>query len=140
MAELPAPRPAPPRRAEAAPDLQRAQRIFSRPAVVNSQATVAMGNMPRGVRAGRLCVTELREQLLNGVPPYYPDLLPNLRLEGEGRVLNEPRTEFRMAGNWYNLSVRCTVDSDATRVTAFAFRVGGAIPHGEWAARRLPVW
>jgi hypothetical protein len=138
VAQLPAPRPTPPRAAETAPDLQRAQRIFSRPAIVNPEATVAMGNMPRGVRAGNLCVTELREQLRNGMPPYYPDLLPRLRLDGEGRVLNQPRTEFRMGGQWYNLSLRCTVDAGATRVTNFAYRVGDAVPRSEWAGRRLP--
>lgn len=139
VAQLPAPRPTPPRREEPAPDLQRAQRIFSRPAIVNPEATVAMGNMSRGVRAGKLCTTELREQLRNGVPPYWPDDLPLAVLRGEGRVLDVPRGAFSMGGQWYDVSFRCTVDQDATRVTSFAFQVGRLVPRSEWASRRLPI-
>ncbi len=139
VAQLPAPRPSPPRQVAPAPDLQRADRIFSRPAVVNPQATVAMGNMPRGVRAGNLCTTELREQLQNGVPPYWPDDLPLAVLRGEGRVLDVPRGAFSMGGQWYDVSFRCTVDQDATRVTGFAFQVGRLVPRSEWVSRRLPI-
>ena len=101
-------------------------------------ATTAMRDLPRGVRAGRLCVTELREQLRNALPPYFPDLLPSYRLE-TGAVLDVPRAAFRMHGEWYNLSYRCEVDSDATRVLSFAFRVGEPIPPDQWGPRGLPA-
>ena len=97
-----------------------------------------MADVPRGVRAGRLCVTELREQLQNGLPPYYPDLLPSYRLE-EGTVIDVPTAAFRVAGEWYDLSYRCEVDTNATRVVAFAFRVGGLLPRSEWTRRKLPA-
>jgi len=49
--------------------LQEAKTLFSRTATGSPTATTAMRNIPRGVRAGRLCVTELRDQLLNALPP-----------------------------------------------------------------------
>ena len=94
--------------------------------------------MPRGVRAGRLCVTELREQLQNGLPPYYPDLLPSLPLD-EGTVIDVPEAAFRMNGEWYDLTYRCEVDTNATKVVAFALRVGDLLPPSEWRRRGLPL-
>ncbi|MDQ2632733.1 MAG: DUF930 domain-containing protein [Pseudomonadota bacterium] len=120
------------------PKLKEAKRLFSRQATGDIIATTAMGAVPRGVRAGRLCVTELREQLQNGVPPYFPDLLPSYRLE-EGTVIDAPGAAFRVAGRWYDLSYRCEVDADATRVVSFAMRVGRPIPPSEWTARKLPA-
>ncbi len=115
-----------------------AKKLFSQKATGDVIATTAMGDVPRGVRAGRLCVTELREQLQNGLPPYYPDLLPSYRLE-EGTIIDVPTAAFRVAGEWYDLSYRCEVDANATRVVAFAFRVGSLLPRSEWRRRKLPA-
>ncbi len=110
----------------------------SRKATGDVIATTAIDDLPRGVRAGRLCVTELREQLNGASPPYFPDLLPSYRLTG-GNVLDVPDAAFRMFGAWYALSYRCEVDAKATRVVDFGFRVGGEIPPSEWARRGLPA-
>src|SRR5262249_12267417 len=56
--------------------LQDAKRLFSSAATGDPIATIAMANIPRALRFGRLCGTELREQLLNASPPYLPNLLP----------------------------------------------------------------
>lgn len=124
--------------ADESPAPEEAGRLASQAATGDIVATTAMNDLPRGVRAGRLCVTELREQLRNAVPPYYPDLLPSYRL-GEGTVLDVQRAAFRMNGEWYNLGYRCEVDDAATRVLSFAFRVGSRVPPGEWQSRGLPV-
>lgn len=134
---VPAPRPTLRAAASSQPPLQEAQRLFSQSATGTQVATTAMGNIPREVRAGRLCTTELREQLRAGSPPYFPDLLPTYPLE-HGNVLDIPMAAFRVRGQWVDLSFRCTVDSQATRVMSFAHRVGMAIPRSEWAARGLP--
>lgn len=134
---IPAPRPTLRAAAPSQPPLQEAQRLFSQSATGTQVATTAMGNIPREVRAGRLCTTELREQLRAGSPPYFPDLLPTYPLE-HGNVLDIPMAAFRVRGQWVDLSFRCTVDSEATRVLSFAFRVGMAIPRSEWAGRGLP--
>lgn len=115
-----------------------AKRLFSQSATGDAIATTAIGEVPRGVRAGRLCVTELREQLRNTMPPYYPDLLPSFKL-GEGTVIDARRAAMRVSGEWYDLSYRCEVDTDATKVVAFSFRVGNLLPPSEWARRGLPI-
>lgn len=114
------------------------KKLASRMATGDAVATTAMGGLPRGVRAGRLCVTELRERMRNASPPYFPDLLPSYPLD-KGNVLDIPRAAFRLGGAWYDLSFRCEIDNNATEVLAFVFRVGGPIPPGEWKRRGLPA-
>jgi hypothetical protein len=122
---------------ERAPKLEAAKRLYSQAATGDPAATTAMAGVPRGVRAGRLCVTELREQLMHALPPFFPDLLPFQGLE-DGEVIEVPGTAFRAERLWYDLSFRCEVDAGATKVVAFAFQVGGPVPHGEWKRRGLP--
>jgi len=114
------------------------RRLFSQKATGDVIATTAMADLPRGVRGGRLCVTELREQLQNGLPPYYPDLLPSSPLEEDATAIDVPEAAFRVSGQWYDLSYRCEVDTNATRVLAFTYRVGAPLPPSEWRRRGLP--
>lgn len=139
--EQQAPEPAEPTEAaeaEAEAAVEDAGRLASQAATGDIIATTAINEVPRGVRAGRLCVTVLREELRNAVPPYFPDLLPSYRLD-EGTTLDVRKGAFRMGGEWFNLSYRCEIDSDATRVLSFAFQVGNRVPPGEWQRRGLPV-
>lgn len=136
--EKPAPKPAKVAEKQEAPKPEEAKKLFSQSATGDVVAMTAMGDLPRGVRAGRLCVTELREQLQNGLPPYYPDLLPSFRLD-EGTVIDSSRAAFRMNGEWYDLSFRCEIDTNATKVVAFALRVGDLLPPSEWRRRGLPL-
>ena len=101
-------------------------------------ATTAMQARPRGVRAGELCVTELRRQLLGSGPRYWPDLLPTYRLD-EGTLLQVRKGAFRSNARWYNLEFRCTIDEAATRVVSFDFEIGTPVPPAEWAGRGLPA-
>lgn len=137
-AETSASRPAEASGARNAIELNEAKKLFSTSATGDPLATTAMGNLPRGVRGGTLCVTELRAQLLNGSPPYFPDLLPSFPLK-EGTVIDVPGAAFRAEGRWRELSYRCEVDADATKVTSFALRVGRLIPRNEWRQRGLPA-
>ncbi|THF59684.1 DUF930 domain-containing protein [Ollibium composti] len=120
-----------------APKLRQAKKLFSPSATGNALATTAIGGLPRSARGATLCVSELREQLLRNVPPYFADLLPSSRLES-GNVINVPGVAFRANGQWRDLSYRCEVDADATKVVSFAFRIGEPIPPGEWQRRGLP--
>lgn len=101
-------------------------------------ATTAMNDIPRGIRAGELCVTELRRQLLVSVPPYLPNLLPTYRLD-EGTILQVRKGAFRSRNGWFNLQFRCEIDEAATRVVSFDFNVGAPVPRAEWASRGLPA-
>lgn len=136
-APTPAPKPADTATAQRPLKLQEAKTLFSATAAGNPIATTAIANVPRGVRAGRLCVTELREQLLRASPRFLPDLLPSEGLN-DGTILEIPDTAFRANGQWYNLSYRCEVDKDAMKVVSFAFRVGNPVPRSEWQRRGLP--
>jgi hypothetical protein len=100
-------------------------------------ATVAIGDLSRGIRAGELCATELRAQLRNSIPSYWPDLLPAYRLD-VGSVLQVRKGAFRANGRWYNLKFRCEVDDAATQVVSFDLDVGAPVPRAEWARRGLP--
>jgi hypothetical protein len=119
-------------------ELQKAKTLFSRSLTDDPKAVTAMRNMPRDERGGWLCVTELREQLLNASPPYFPDLLPAYRLTS-GTVMDIQKAAFRTGGRWFDLSYRCEVDKKATRVESFALHVGEPIPPSEWANRGLPT-
>lgn len=135
--QAPTPRPARSASTSSTPKLQEAKRLFSEAATGNMMATSASGNLPRALRGGVLCVSELREQLRNASPPYFPDLLPSYPLK-DGAVLEVPDAAFRVRGQWFNLSFRCNVDADVTKVVSFALRVGEPIPRSQWASRGLP--
>jgi hypothetical protein len=117
--------------------LQEAARLFSPVLTEDPAAMVAMGSLPRELRASQLCTTELREQLRRGAPSYRPELLPAYRLDS-GNVLAVADAAFRADGAWFELSFRCTVDDQALRVAGFALSVGAAIPRTEWKARGFP--
>ncbi|MCX7303632.1 MAG: DUF930 domain-containing protein [Hyphomicrobiales bacterium] len=133
---VPTPKPAPAKNKAA--EAEQRKKLASRMDSGDVTATTAMRDLPRSVRGGRLCVTELREQMREASPPYFPDLLPSYPLE-QGNVLQVPRAAFRLSGAWYELSFRCEVDTNATEVLAFVFRVGGPIPPSEWKSRGLPA-
>jgi Domain of Unknown Function (DUF930) len=136
-AEMPAPKKAAAANVQSALKLHEAKTLFSQAATGDPIATTAMGGVPRGVRAGRLCLTELREQLLHALPPFFPDILPSQGLNN-GTIIEIPNAAFRADRQWYNLSFRCEVDTDATKVMSFAFNVGGPVPPSEWKRRGLP--
>lgn len=119
------------------PPLHEAKKLYSASATGSAEAATAMKNIPRDIRAGELCVTELRDQLLNADPPYLPDLLPQVRLK-QGTVLELSDNAFRSFGRWFALSYRCEIDPEATKVLSFAYRVGEPIPRSQWAKRGLP--
>jgi hypothetical protein len=135
--ETPTPRPANAAEAKQAPRLEEVKTLFSRSATGDSLAMTAMGDLPRSVRGGTLCVTELRAQLLHASPPYFPDLLPSFPLK-DGTVIDVPEAAFRADGQWRNVGYRCEVDADATKVVSFAVSIGGPIPRSEWKQRGLP--
>jgi hypothetical protein len=118
-------------------ELAEAKRLFSRSETGDPFARTAMGNLPRELRASQLCSTELREQLRHASPPYNPEIVPSPRLP-KGTVMDVRRAAFRANQQWYDLSFRCELDDNATKVLSFAFDVGAAIPRGEWRKRGFP--
>ncbi len=121
---------------EAAP-LAEAGTLFSRAVFDDPAARTAMGKIPRDIRGGRLCGTELREQLVHSSPPYFPDLLPSVRLQ-EGTVI-EVTAAFHANSAWRAVSYRCEVDAEAMKVVSFALNVGAPIPRADWERLGLPA-
>jgi Domain of Unknown Function (DUF930) len=117
--------------------LDEAKKLFSQDETGDPSAMTMMALMPHAERAGQLCLTELHEQLLHASPPFSPDLLPREQ-PGQGSVVDVPRTAFHSNSKWYDLSYRCEVDTLATKVVTFAFRVGEPIPRSDWASRGFP--
>ncbi|CDZ58114.1 DUF930 domain-containing protein [Neorhizobium galegae] len=118
-------------------ELTEAKTLFSQSETDDPIATTTIGRTPRGVRAGQLCATELSFQLWHASPPYPADLVRPYRLPS-GSVLEVKRSEFRAKAQWYELSFRCEVNEDATKVISFAFEVGKLVPRSEWRKRGFP--
>ncbi|PKA40591.1 hypothetical protein CWR43_28960 [Rhizobium sullae] len=117
-------------------ELKEAKTLFSQNATDDPVAKTAMGNLPRGIRAAQLCGTELLEQLRHSSPTYQPEMLPSYRLP-RGTILDVRSAAFRAGGRWYNLSFRCEIDADATKVVSFGFNVGGLVPRSEYARHQI---
>lgn len=135
----PPPKPAKPK---GVPDGQpgrmiKARQIYSDALAQDPLAWTAMAGLSRDERASMLCMTELRDQLRRASPPWSPEVLPRLHL-GTGTVMQTDRAAFFSAGQWYDLAIRCEVNSRVTRVVSFAYRVGAAVPRNEWRKRRFP--
>ncbi|MGV8939490.1 MAG: DUF930 domain-containing protein [Allorhizobium sp.] len=138
---VPTPRPVQPEKTSAAAlaALTEAKTLFSQSETNDLVAITATGGETAGERAGQLCATELREQLRRGVRQYRPELLPSYRLN-EGTVLEVPDAAFRANGQWFNISFRCTLDADVTKILSFAFDVGDPVPRSEWKSRGFPAF
>lgn len=99
------------------------RKLFSQGATGDVFATNSMADVPRDQRAAKLCASVLEQELKDA--SNFPQLIPVIPLK-VGNILDAPDTAFRTATTWYHLSFRCGIDTNATRVTSFAFRVGAA--------------
>lgn len=99
------------------------RKLFSKGATGDPFATNSMADEPRGQRVADLCSNLLGQQLNDAA--YRPVLLPSIPLE-VGNLLDAPDTAFRTATTWYHVRFRCGIDTNATHVTSFTFRVGAA--------------
>ncbi|NUS21382.1 MAG: DUF930 domain-containing protein, partial [Mesorhizobium sp.] len=111
------------------------RKLYSPGATGNALATSSMENVPRDQRIANLCANVLNQELQSA--DYAPKWLPTIPLK-QGNVLNPPQAAFSTTTQWYDLSFRCEVDADATRVLSFNFRVGGLVPPGDWTRRKFP--
>jgi hypothetical protein len=106
------------------------RKLFSRGVTGDAFATTAMDSMPRNKRGTKLCASALDRELTEG--SYFPQVIPSPPLK-VGNVLDAPDVAFRTATTWYHLSFRCEVDTNATQVLSFDFRVGPAVTPEESA-------
>jgi hypothetical protein len=118
-------------------DLTEAKTLFSVDVTEDPTARTAMENLPHNLRKAMLCDAELTAQLRNASPPQDPELVPRQPLT-EGPFIELSDTGFFSRGEWYNLSFRCEINGDATRVTGFALDIGSPVPRSEWKRRGFP--
>ena len=123
--------------ASAADPLTKVKKLYSQNDTGGAVAQTAIDGMPRGMRVAELCTTELREQLRHSPQGFRPELLPSYRLQ-QGNVLEIKRGAFRASARWYDMSFRCEVDTEGTKVLSFAYDVGPAIPKSQWRSRGFP--
>lgn len=118
-------------------ELTEAKTLFSQSETDDPIATTAMGSIPRGVRAGQLCATELGQQLRHSSQSYRLEIVPAYEL-ASGRVLEIKRGSFRANAQWYDFRFRCEVNENATKIVSFAYEVGVPVPRSEWRKRGFP--
>jgi hypothetical protein len=130
-------KPDPTATAKPAPDpLTKAKKLYSQSDTGGAVARTAIDGLSRGTRIAQLCSTELGEQLKHSSQAFRPELLPSYRLP-QGTVLDVKRSAFRASARWYDVSFRCEVDTEGTKVVSFAYDVGAPIPKSQWRSRRL---
>lgn len=112
------------------------RRLQAQGVISDASATTSMAGVPRDKRAAKLCASILQQKLLGA--SYSPDLVPLVPLK-QGNVLDAPEAFFRTRTAWHAVSFRCEVDTDATTVLSFSYRVGTTIPRGQWARLGLPT-
>jgi len=118
-------------------ELTEAKTLFSQSETDDPIATTAMGSIPRGVRAGQLCATELGQQLRHSSQSYRLEIVPAYELPS-GRVLEIKRGSFRANAQWYDFRFRCEINENATKIVSFAYEVGAPVPRSEWRKRGFP--
>lgn len=121
----------------AEPKLKQAKKLYSTQATSDLSAMVAMAGIPRTARFKQLCQSELFGQLANGSPRYQPKIA-TMPSRATGNVMTLPAGAFLDVRGWYDVSFRCEVNDDATKVVSFSISVGSAIPRSEWRQRGFP--
>ena len=91
-------------------------------------------------RLEQRCDIEAMDQISDGKGGFRPDKViayafgdPKL----DGTTLKTKGAVFRSKGEWYRLSYKCEATADRLDVNAFKYKVGGVVPHEDWAAHYL---
>ncbi len=121
---VPVSRPQPP---TAAP-LKPARRLLSAERPVDPARREAFGQLPLPKRITQLCAVEALAQIVSTRRNSMPHGMVPFGKEG-GRIVDGTMEAsggaYRtMAGDWYDIAFRCSVDIDRMKVTAFSYRLG----------------
>jgi hypothetical protein len=91
--------------------------------------------MPDDLRDEQLCGFEAMEQIGRAASGFHPDQVVAYAMADthmEGQALVAEGAAFRSGGKWYRVAFRCEIRPASPTVTAFAFRIGAAIPRKDW--------
>jgi Domain of Unknown Function (DUF930) len=123
-------------------EMKAASELYSANALSDPRVRQALGKLPKERRVVQICMVETLEQIRRARPDTLPEGLffdPPKGTPLSGPVLNGEGSAYRSGGAWYDVDFHCTVNEKADAITAFSFSIGGAVPKGQWKARRLPV-
>lgn len=107
----------------------------------NRAVRETLPTLGRSDRIVQLCAIEALEQIHLARPDTVPDALAPYAFAEiivAGTTLEAPAGAFRSNGQWFRVSLNCSVAADYQGVTAFRFAIGAPIPESEWAAHNLP--
>lgn len=102
----------------------------------------AFGQLPREGRIRQLCKLAALDRIRQQPFSRHADIL--IPYDESGALIKKNTLDarggaFRNGTNWYNVSFKCQVDANATKVMSFSLGVGGAVPPGEWRKREFPI-
>jgi uncharacterized protein DUF930 len=125
--------------------MMRAARLYSDEALNNPRGRKVreeLNQMAGGDRIIQLCNIEAMEQIHRWKAAFLPDFLMAYAMAGVR--LTESTVEakggaFRSKRRWYNISFKCEVTPDLSKVAAFEFLVGDEIPGNQWAEHNLTL-
>lgn len=135
---VPVSRPQPP----AAAPLKPARRLLSSERLIDPAGREAFGQLPLPKRITQLCAVEALAQIVSARRNAMPHGMVPFGKEG-GRIVDGTMEAsggaYRtMAGDWYDIAFRCSVDIDRMKVTGFSYRLGERkLSREERAARGL---
>lgn len=147
---VPQPRPQPPASGAkgsasgVAETLRPAERVLSNVRFADPVMREALGQLPLPKRIVQLCTVEALSQIM-AVRPGTPlhGMVPFGDHDGriENGTLSASGGAYRtMAGDWYDISFRCSVDIPQMRITDFSYRLGDhKLTREERAERGLPA-
>ena len=122
----------------------KANRMMATDALAHPLSRQARDMLPRlapDERVEQLCGLEAMSQIHAWKTDFEPDRVTAYAKGATklaGLTLLAESAAFRSKRRWYDLTFRCELSPDHAAVVAFAFRVGNAVPKGQWARLGLP--
>lgn len=126
------------------PEMIRPARMLSAAALASPGSRQVRAMLPTvdpTERSVQLCNIEAVEQVRAWNPAYRPErvvpyAMADLAIAGD--AIHAEGAAVFSGGEWYRMRFDCGLSPDHRSVVAFAFSVGGTIPHQDWEAYRLP--
>lgn len=125
-------------------DMVRADHLMSSDVLADPRsraARAALAGFGTADQMVQLCGIEAMEQVHAWDARFEPDSVVAYAMAETKISANAVVAEggaIRSGKQWFNIEYRCELAPDLTRVVAFAFRLGEAIPRSGWEEHNLP--
>lgn len=117
--------------------------VLARQTNRQSKTEAGLAKLAPSDRFQQVCDIELMERLRRAGQPYNkPDSVIAYALGDpaiSGDVLRGDGGAFRSGGMWYQYSFTCSATPDRMKVITLDYKVGQAVPRGEWDAHGLSI-